>query len=248
MTDNAALIRLQEQFPWPSERPSVAPVDWALDGGGRELITDAIRKYDLRLILEVGVFLGGSVKTWLEASPDVVVLAVDPWQPPWGHVARHFGRPEVAEQLDRDNGPYETFLASLWEYRDRVIPIRGYSPDVLYEIASAGIKPQLLYLDADKLGREMEISSKLFPGILISGDDWLHRDEAGFPIRKPVRQFCRSHSKRLRINRHTWLISDQPPSLLELVKRPIEFGHSAERTSRVLRKQFMRRIFPRRTA
>jgi hypothetical protein len=248
MTHDASLARLKEMYPWPATRPAVSPIDWAMDGGGRSLVTDAIRKHNLKVILEVGVFLGGSLRTWLEASPDVVVLAVDPWEGTWGGVARRFGHPEYAEQLDRDNGPYESFLSSLWEYRDRVIPIRGYSPDVLYEIASMGIVPDLLYLDADKLGREIEVCNELFPGILCSGDDWLHGDVSGFPIRKPVREFCRNHSKHLKIKGHTWLIGDERPSLLELAMRPIAFGHSAERRIRHLRKAFMGRVFPTRAA
>lgn len=128
MTHDASLARLKEMYPWPATRPAVSPIDWAMDGGGRSLVTDAIRKHNLKVILEVGVFLGGSLRTWLEASPDVVVLAVDPWEGTWGGVARRFGHPEYAEQLDRDNGPYESFLSSLWEYRDRVIPIAVTHP------------------------------------------------------------------------------------------------------------------------
>lgn len=248
MTHDASLGRLKEKYPWPATRPAVSPIDWAMDGGGRSLVTDAIRKHKLKVILEVGVFLGGSLKTWLQASPDVVVLAVDPWEGSWGRVARRFGHPEIAEQLDRESGPYETFLSSLWEYRDRIIPIRAYSPDVLYEIASLGVVPELLYLDADKSGREIEVCNKLFPGILIAGDDWLHGDVSGFPIRKPVREFCRNHSKHLRIKKQTWLIGDEPPTFSERIMRPMEFGHSAERRIRHMRKALLGRLFPTRVA
>lgn len=248
MSTTAHLQKLREKYPWPSNRPEVTPVNWALDGGGRRLVTEAIRKHKLSIILEVGVFLGGSVKAWLEALPNVTVLAVDPWKPPWGDFARQCGRPEIADQLDRPDGAYETFLTSMWEYRDRVIPIRGYSQEVLYQIAEFGVTPELLYLDGDKSGREIEICNKLFPGIMVSGDDWLHESDGCFPIRKPVRDYCREQAKTLRTDRHTWLVSDEPLSWSERIKRPIEFGQSAERRVRRLRKRLTSRIFKKHAA
>src|SRR5438094_9134553 len=84
----AALAALRERYPWPERPPAVSPVDWTLAGGGRGLITSVIVRRDLSLILEIGSFLGGSARQWLEASPRVTVITVDLWEGPAGDYAR----------------------------------------------------------------------------------------------------------------------------------------------------------------
>lgn len=214
MQDPAPLQRLRQRYPWPSARPNVPPIAWTLDGGGRRLIDKAIRNRRVKLILEIGSWLGGSVKRWLNISPDVVVIAVDPWNGKLCDFARRFRRPDwVVRQLEADDGPYHTFMANLWNERDRVIPVRGSSPDALYDLHRLGVVPDLIYLDADKSGREIPICHDLFATAVLTGDDWDWGESFGYPIRKPVREFCDSHQSHLMVDYCTWVISPEPPPI-----------------------------------
>ncbi len=213
---DAALTALRAQYPWPNDCPAVAPIDWALDGGGRHLVLEMIEKHSVRLIVEIGVFLGGSLKMWLAASPEIVVVAIDPWNDgivaSWEDFARATGRPvSEALQLEEPSGCYRTFLRNLWEERHRVIPVRGKSPDKLHDLHAAGLRPDLVYIDSDKSGRELEVCEALFPGAIICGDDWQWGPERGYPIRRPVRAFCRKHGRYLRVDHHTWVIDTERP-------------------------------------
>jgi hypothetical protein len=228
MSNDLALERLRTKFPWPEKRPDAAPIDWNMNAGGRELVIDVIRRRNVRVVLEIGVFVGGSTKTWLDASPDVVVIAVDHWPGTWeASYARQCGRSRrVINQLSQKDGSYHAFLSSLWDSRDRVIPVRGESPGALEVVHQTGVSVDLVYLDADKSGRELEICRRLFPHATISGDDWWcgidhwWRPDDGYRIRKPVKEFCRRHGFYLKTSRHTWLIDRDPPSLRDRLKRP----------------------------
>ncbi|MCH7725413.1 MAG: hypothetical protein IH991_02865 [Planctomycetes bacterium] len=178
-----------------------------------------MKSKQLSIILEIGVFLGGSAKVWLDSIPNVIVLALDPWSGgEWlGRFTRSLDQPEwVAEQLEADeDAMYETFLTNMWDYRDRIIPIRGMAPEALYDLHRFGAEPDLVYLDADKSGRELEVCRQLFPQAVLTGDDWFMgsdrfwQPDKGYPIRKPVRDFCRRHNSRLMVDKATWVITDE---------------------------------------
>lgn len=230
MTKSIALDELRKAHPWPETRPDVKPVPWALEAGGKHLVVEQMRTKQLSIILEIGVFLGGSAKVWLDSLPNVCVLALDPWiGGAWlGRFAHRNHQPEwVVEQLAADeDAMYKTFLTNMWDYRDRIIPIRGGAPQALFALQQFGVQPDLVYLDADKSGRELEICHQIFPQAVLTGDDWFMgidrfwRPDEGYPIRKPVKEFCRRHNSRLMVDKHTWVITDEPLPLNYLVTLP----------------------------
>lgn len=218
MSVEATLKRLGEQHPWPESRPPVDPVPWSMDYGGRRLITDLIVSRDIRLLLEIGSFLGGSARQWLEASPNVVVVCIDPWLDISGPrplmdahpVGRLFG-----QQLRRPGGLYDSFLSSMWELKARVTPVRGKAADILTDLHQLGLRPDLIYIDADKKGDEIAICDELFPDALIGGDDWNWSDGYEFTIRSPARKSAFKRKRFLKHFGNTWLIDDRPWSLSE---------------------------------
>jgi hypothetical protein len=73
-----ALLELQRRYPWPSESPNL-PFDrrrW-FDGTHMRSILDLLPKGPL-LILEIGSYLGASLRFMMEASPASFFVAVDP--------------------------------------------------------------------------------------------------------------------------------------------------------------------------
>ena len=211
--------QLRERFPWPVQAPaSVTPVDWVMDYGGRELIREIVRNRKFRIIVEVGVFVGGSVRQWLQLSPDLVVVAIDPWPQIKGTnhfydthpVGRHFG-----SQLRETDGLYHSFLATLWNDRHRVIPMRGIGIEMLPYLHSLGVRPDLIFIDADKQGAEIRLCDELFPEAVICGDDWLWCDGYQFPCQKPVCESARWRQRVLKCVSNTWVIDKQPWSMTE---------------------------------
>ncbi len=150
-------------------------------------------------------------------------MAVDPLEWGWGDFARDVGRPgSETRQLDDLAAGYREFFGDLWEDRHRVIPVRDASPDKLHDLSAGGLRHSMIYIDSDKLGRELEVCEALFPGAIICGDDWLYRSEQGHPIRRPVRSFCWKHGRYLCVARDTWVIDTERPAS-GLVKTSGEF-------------------------
>lgn len=210
---------LSAKYAWPQVQPDFNPAEWVLDGGGKNLIVNKICKDRPFLIIEIGCFLGSSIKKWLAVSPNVYVIAIDPWEGEWwADYARTHGRDELIDQFSRENGPYLTFLSSLWEYKERLFPVRGISPEKLYELAGLAIQPDLIYFDSDKTGVDLEVAYQLFPEAILTGDDWSWGQEQGYPIRKAVRTFAKDrHGYQIVSNRATWKLEQGPLKLSERI-------------------------------
>jgi hypothetical protein len=233
LTPPALWLQLQERYPWPGERPDVKPIDWSVDYGGRDLITNLIARRKLRMVLELGVFLGGSARQWLMASPDVLVVAVDPWPEITSATHQFYFNHPIGrrhwDQLTAPHGGYRTFLSSLWNLRQRIVPVRAGSMTVLPELHALGLRPDLVYLDTDKTGQEISLCEALFPEALISGDDWYWQDGRQFPIRVPVTESCRRRGYHQKQVDNTWLIDSHPwtwqERLIRLRSVPKELFH-----------------------
>src|SRR6187401_129495 len=81
MPRSAALEVLRQKYAWPSERPAEQPISWVMDGGGRQRLIKIIQERRVEVMIEIGVFMGGSLRTWLNASPTLQIVAIDPWPP-----------------------------------------------------------------------------------------------------------------------------------------------------------------------
>ncbi len=227
---------LSAEYPWPVVRPTFSPADWMLDGGGKELIFARIGKGESFLVLEIGAFLGSSVKQWLAVSPNVYVIAIDPWEGDWWvDYARKNGRNSLAEQFAREDGPYLTFLSSLWKFKERLFPVRGKSPEKLYELANLGVKPDLVYFDSNKTGDDIDVVHQLFPDAILTGDDWTWGLEQGYPIRASVRKFAHKHNFKIVSDRATWVLMQRS---LKISERVMNLTSFARDQARALRKVF----------
>jgi hypothetical protein len=224
---------LETKYTWPQVRPGFSPAEWVLDGGGKELVVNRIAKDEPFLIVEIGCFLGSSIRKWLAVSPSVYVVAIDPWEEGafWVDYARMHGRESLAEQFARENGVYLTFLSSLWRYRDRLFPARGRSPEELYKLAELGIRPDLIYFDSDKEGKDIEVAHQLFPDAILTGDDWTWGREEGYPIRGSVRAFARDHGYQLVSSRSTWALVQDPLKFSERMYNATSFAEDLARAS-----------------
>jgi len=167
---SAALARLAADYPWPPRQPPAAPRTdhgW-LDPSTQEFLQSEL-SHDAQLIVELGSWLGLSTRFLANCAPQATVIAIDHWR----GSPEHHGNPEWAAMLD---GLYDTFLASCWEYRRRLIPLRVTTLDGLCILAYRGLKPDLIYVDADHsfeaVAADFECALELFPEAAIVGDDW----------------------------------------------------------------------------
>lgn len=217
-------------FLWPEKRPEMKPFRWALDGGGRELITNLINHHGWKTMIEVGVYCGGSVLQWLEACHGLTVYGVDPYPADAGvgqyfRANADFYRPhidfggmtedEFIEQMEAPDSLFPAVLSNLWEYQDRFIPVRGFSPQALVDLKAAGVEPDIIFLDAMKTGEEIPVALNLWPDCLITGDDWTWQDDDGRnPIRSAVLEFVSDGAFCVAARRATWILESNDRQIL----------------------------------
>jgi Methyltransferase domain len=205
---------LAKAFPWPRERPAVehprAHLGW-LEEGGRQLLAEALPA-DARLVVELGAWLGLTTRFLAEQAPGAVVVAIDHWQ----GSSEHQSRPEWRSMLP---ALYETFLALCWPYRERIIPLRMTTLMGLQTLADYGLRPDLIYVDAEHtyeaVFSELTLAKRLFPRASLLGDDYPHP-----PVRGAVDEFAALHGLAVATRGNAWRLLNQPGEAGRPAPRP----------------------------
>ncbi len=209
------------EFPWGEHKPFHLALD-ANGRGGREIIIRQIVERNVKLIVEVGCFLGGSSLHWLNAKADLTVIGVDPWGGNWAayieqmavdpNMSRHvwhMTEEEVARIVTmlRRHGNFGVALNNLRLYKDRFIPVRQSSPEALYYLARRDIPVEMIYIDAFKHRDDLDAAYDLFPDAILCGDDWLWPDETGeFIMQRHITEFANEHGFQIEANRQSWVL------------------------------------------
>ena len=210
---------LKATYPWP-DVSSIRAWDYTLGGQGRHLVDSIILSLPANpVMIEIGCFLGASAKRWLQLRDDLTLIGLDRWDDRLVDISkRYVGRPAltraypdiaVQEQFVSDiesQTPYMTCLANLQDYKDRFIPVRGNSPEGLYEIAKTGVKADLVYIDAGKKRDDLEVSHELWPQAHITGDDWHWGRTRDFPMRQVVNGFAQDYGFAVEADHATWIL------------------------------------------
>ncbi len=220
----AGMDALRRDNPWPELPAGVEPFYLSLDGGGRHLVINLIREHGVTLMLEIGCFFCGSARQWLDSSPDLEVIGVDPWDFNFSTYVRQKaeeGHPSFAALEDpfaladtiQRYGNYCLALNNIRDERDRFIPVRQRSPEALHYLQRRGIQPQLIYIDALKSDEDLWVAHDLFPRSILCGDDWNWPDENGrFRMREHVEHFADEKSFTIEAVGQTWILhTGRPP-------------------------------------
>jgi hypothetical protein len=213
------MAALRRDNPWPELPEGVEPFYVSLDGGGRHLVVDVLRQHDVTLMVEIGCFLCGSTRQWLEAKPDLTVIGVDPWDGNWSvHIRMRAEEgnesmetlpdpQETADTLQR-HGNFRLALNNIGDLRDRFVPVRQRSPEALHYLHRRGIEPQVIYIDAAKDEDELRVAHGLFPDAILCGDDWSWSDEHGrLRMQEHVERFAAEHGFSVEAFGATWVIT-----------------------------------------
>ena len=223
---------IKETYALPEPPAGTKPYMMNLDFGGREIVRNLILSERVSTVLEIGSFLGGSAIDWLKTSPLVKVVCVDVWSdwPVMEFIAGQFEHrydwytdysadweepsDEIFAQLGQKGGFYATMLANVRAYRGRIFPVQAMYQNAVEELAEMGLRPDLVYLDADKDGQGVSLVSSLFPGARITGDDyrWPLPDKVNgvsvYPVMESVNAFAREHNLIVVESEQTWALME----------------------------------------
>ena len=165
------------ETPWPSRKPRVQPFDhgWLTEGTERMLRRHL--RPEMKVIVELGVWLGKSTQFFIDQCPEATVYAVDLWD--IAHLTQ-WAKGKHPHLLPAARKPLKTFMVNLWEHRKRIVPVQMDSLTAVHRLKAAGVKPDLIYLDTSHLYpetlHEIQVIKEAFPEVPLVGDDWLWCD------------------------------------------------------------------------
>jgi len=198
--------RLAQKHPWPTEKPSVpANLQGWCDEPNQKMLSGLLDE-TTKIVVEVGSWLGSSARFILKHVPVAKIVCIDHWLG-----SREHWESEAEYILEQIPTLYETFLVNLWDDRSRVVPLRTDSVHGLREIHRAGIKPDLIYIDAThdypNVLEDVKTALDLFPGSTICGDDWHYEG-----VRQAVGELAQEYGKKIVTEDHRvwWFEKDTP--------------------------------------
>ncbi|MAH49939.1 hypothetical protein CMI37_29240 [Candidatus Pacearchaeota archaeon] len=153
---------------WPEECPDV-PEDshgW-FRKHNEKILAEKLEPH--HVVIELGSWLGKSTRFIADRCKKV--YAIDHWE---GGPEHHTSKYEsIKGRLPK---LYETFLKNCWSRKDKIIPLRMKTVVGLMKCSQAGIKPDIIYIDAsheyEDVLADISLSRELFPEALLIGDDW----------------------------------------------------------------------------
>ena len=166
-----SLEDLKKKYPWPSEKPSApahysngnTPEGWC--HGNNVKMFETLVNEKTKVIVDAGSWLGLSAWHFLRLAPNATVICLDTWQGSSEH-----RKNELLPVL------YETFLVNMWEYRDRIIPMRSNGLSGFNEICTQEIEPDLVYIDMahdkESVVVDINMARLSFHTATICGDDY----------------------------------------------------------------------------
>lgn len=194
----SGIQELCRKFPFPKTPPDVEPSN---HGFSSSIHCDILRKNlseSTRVVVELGVWLGLTTRFIAASAPNAVILAVDHWK----GSPEHFQNLEYSRYLPK---LYDIFIRSCWEYRDRIVPIRCNTLGGLKLIHRYGVRPDLVYIDADHsyeaVRADFEATLSLFPNARVVGDDWQWED-----VRRAVQEVSAKTGLSVASDRNCWWV------------------------------------------
>jgi len=155
------------------------PFGW-FNGQNRQVLKKLLGP-DTECVLELGALLGLSTLYLAQWAPNATVITIDHWK----GSREHQKYEPLADVLDK---LFEVFCVHLWDYRDRVIPMRTTTLVGMSELhitlaenlpvlgtQTVDIAPELIYIDASHetgpVYADTMLAMTFWPNAHIVGDD-----------------------------------------------------------------------------
>ncbi len=227
--EDGGFSRVAARWSWPenTELLDVAPFTWSLDGGGRELIHAVIAGRPSGVLVEIGSFMGGAARAWLQTFPELRCICVDPWgenlvqyvhnltNVDWAVQSYGVEQIQTYARVLKAHGPMAVVRNNLREFGDRCVLIQAGVPEVFEMLSECQLRPDIVFLDALKRRDEFIGTHESFPDAIVTGDDWSWRSPTGeFPVREYASVIAKLRKARIYASRATFVISEKRHSLV----------------------------------
>lgn len=187
-----SLIANNKLFGWPEKLKNIPEIDHGWFRPGNVELLDLLLEKDMKCVIELGSWLGKSTKFLLERAPKAVIFAVDIWLNEYFENDSHYdSNSDIFSNIINGHSIYDQFLVNTSKFRSKkilnsstgceefvgLIPCKLDSCEALRILKNQGIKPDLIYIDAnhhyDPVIKDVTSCLDLFPDAIITGNLFL---------------------------------------------------------------------------
>ena len=225
--------KLKIKHPFPKTKPNVEHIDhgW-MQYGNKRLVDKYVPK--ATVILELGVWLGTSVKYEINTNPNVTVIAVDLWDDGGKTIQNSIKTDSNIDQLvvKASSDLYNYFLTNVWDYKDNIIPIKMDGRKALKYLHDLDLEIDLIYLDMDHeykaVYKDLWEIFNYFPGVPIIGDDILYHSGVGYAVKQFIDDMhdMNDFYYKVEVDQNAYLLyesGDVPPSVSSNLPHSLHF-------------------------
>lgn len=215
-----ALKKLRKTHPWPKFNDITIPLQCKpRRRTGWSLVTEQLTEIETPIVVEIGSEYGSSALDFMKVD-GLHLICIDPWKlrPP------HKGWMQLDGIVNNKKyGPFAVFSRVVGGYEHRITPLKVGSDVGCPLVSSAGIKPDLVYVDGrhDYAGvvEDMKLVYDNFPEAIICGDDWLlGRDpkcKVPFEVQNAVTEFAKHNGYGIITRQNQWLLTKESKGVIE---------------------------------
>lgn len=170
-----------DNYKYPIKKPQLnKDLHGWMGKGNKRLLKKYIQKNKDKNIFEFGSWLGLSTTFISEnTSKDTKIYAVDLWSFGGETISNMVktikDKKEKKKMIHRIKNLYDLFIVNMWDYKDKLIPIKIDGRKGMQLLYDNNIKPDLIYLDMDHeyepVLNDLKVLCKLYPDVVIIGDD-----------------------------------------------------------------------------
>lgn len=176
LADNFALATYNT--PIPNKNPGVpSQSKWFQPDVQGAVFSRLLQKNSKGPFLELGTWTGaGSTKFVAQNFKQMDIICVDTWEgSPEHHKIAAYNKVRVRL--------WDHFCSNLWDYRDRIYPLKMTTVAGMHAVSNSGIKPEVIYVDAahdtDSVYEDVSTALSLFPEAKLCGDDYAPKQNPG---------------------------------------------------------------------
>ena len=202
---------LRKKYHFPKEIPKKKEDNAGWFGYGNQRLIEKYLYCNDNLIIEFGSYLGKSARYLCEkSSPYATVICVDSWDDGGTSIQNGIKKKNnnnAKVHKNRLKHLYETFLVNMWEYKDKIIPIKMDGRKAAKMLSDMEVRPNFIYLDMDhtydSVKGDLKALHDSFPNTLIIGDDIKYHKGVG----KAVKEFIDEHKQyKLEIDENAFVL------------------------------------------
>jgi glycosyltransferase involved in cell wall biosynthesis len=219
IAQHGGLDSLRKAYPWPKTEntSSSSPCesrDYAWLGTAEQTRIKQIIPSSSEVVLELGAWRGQTTCLLAQLCPQATIVAVDTWY------GGKFTQPQHPDWKALIPWAWKSFVRRTSKIRHRVIPVRQRHQDAIRQIATAGIRPDVIFYDPEYNSRSVRETLyailRFFPKVPLIGHDWHWKG-----MQRELGRAITGRGVQLLVQGNLWSLDSTREPIQSVAERPL---------------------------